>query len=110
MKRWISGGLVAGYLSIILLVACAPKAAPVAPAPPAVASPASVPTPIAPAVSPEDAAWAEVVKAAQKEGVVNMYSFALGGPVGQAVAEASGTGMVSGWSSLPSPAGPALRG
>ncbi|MBF8266010.1 MAG: Iron ABC transporter substrate-binding protein, partial [Dehalococcoidia bacterium] len=42
----------------------------------------------APRISPDDEAWAKVVDAAKKEGVVTLYTFALVGDAGVAVAKA----------------------
>ena len=74
----------------LLLAACAPT---VSPAPqPAAPQPAAAPTarPAAvPQVAPDDAAWQEVVKAAQKEGRLIIYDYGLfGGDWGRAVTAA----------------------
>lgn len=76
---------------LVLIVACAPAAAPSAPTAPAPTVAASLPT--APAVaprpsSPQDAEWAKVVEAARREGVVVAYTFGLAGDVGNVVARA----------------------
>lgn len=60
-----------------LLAACAPATAP----PPAPAPAAPAPK-AAPATSPEEAAWAQVVEAAKKEGKFTAYSFSFIGDIG----------------------------
>lgn len=81
---WVS------VLFVVVVLACKPAAtpAPTQPqSPPALtqAAPAVV---AQPSTSPEDEAWAKVVQAAQKEGVVVLYTFALAGDVGNAVSKA----------------------
>lgn len=81
--------LVATLVAVIalVLVSCAP-AQPVSP--PATSTPiAATPAPVtAPVTTPEDAAWAKVVAAAKKEGVVTVYSFYYVGDTGRALAKA----------------------
>ena len=69
-------------------LACAPVAVPAPiPAPAPQASPA-IPAPLAPAVAPEDTAWAKVVEAAKMEKSLTIYSMHFSGDIGQAMAKA----------------------
>lgn len=81
-KHWY--GLAVLLVALVVAVGCAPAAAPApAPAPAAPAAPAP-----APKAAPEDAAWAQVVEAAKKEGSLTIYaSSTFGGPVSRALAE-----------------------
>lgn len=66
--------VIAGLVLLSMVVGCTPKA----PAPTfatAGPTPGAQATPIAQALTPEEAAWARVVEAAKKEGIVNAYSF-----------------------------------
>lgn len=84
--------IVLALLAILPLlgVACAPKAAP--PAPASSVAPAAAPAPaaVAPATtpSPEDVAWDRIVQAAKKEGKVNAYSYTWVGEIGLTVERA----------------------
>ena len=71
MKRWF---LLFSIAIVALLVACTPQSAPVpsAPAPPAPAK-AVVPTSNLSPPTSQDVAWAKVVEAAKKEGLLTIY-------------------------------------
>lgn len=84
--------LMLSIVFLLLLAACAPKVAPSsAPAPaPAQATLPQSGTPtsnISPPTS-QDAAWAKVVEAAQKEGRLTIYSYNFVGDVGLAISQA----------------------
>lgn len=82
--------LLAGVVGALLMLgaACAPKGTPVAPpAPAAQPAPVSRPAPATPAISPEEAAWGQVVAAAKKEGKVTLYSFSFTGDLAAALAK-----------------------
>ena len=92
MKRyWLILSSITGI--ILLIASCAPKvAAPPQPAPAATTAPQAVPipasnSPLLTSQSPPTSqdAWAKIVQAAKKEGVVNAYAYALTGDVGVAV-------------------------
>ncbi len=78
---------------LAVLLGCAPRAVHTSvttPSPaPAMVTP-QVPSPAARGLSPEEAAWAQVVDAAKKEGKVTAYSFSLIGDLGKAVPKAFG--------------------
>ena len=83
MRQRISGGLIAVFFSVTLLVACAPKAAPVpSPGPVAPQVTPAKPALAAPTMIPEDAAWTKVVEAAKKEGKLIVYTTHFFGDVG----------------------------
>ncbi len=89
MKKLVGSLLVAASVMAIALVlmSCTPTQPPPAPTP---SSPATTtPAPVTGAsVTPEDAAWAKVVAAAKKEGVLTMYSFYYVGDTGRALSKA----------------------
>ncbi|MBF8265017.1 MAG: Ferric transporter ATP-binding subunit [Dehalococcoidia bacterium] len=86
MKRWF---LLPAIIILVLFAACAPKAVP-APSAPAPAAPAkaAVPASNLPAPTSQDAAWAKIVEAGQKEGQVNVYTWGWTGDVGLSIASA----------------------
>ncbi|MBI4288086.1 MAG: extracellular solute-binding protein [Chloroflexi bacterium] len=90
-RQSITSIFLALVIAATFLAACAPKqAAGPASAPAAVPAPAASPS-IAgkPAVqTPEDEAWAKVIAAARKEGLVTIYSYNFVGDVGIAVSKA----------------------
>lgn len=75
-KKWY---LVALVVLLAALSACAPAVTP-APAP---APAAALPQPKAPSLTPEEAAWAQVVAAAKKEGSVIVYGSAFVADIGR---------------------------
>mgnify|MGYP001604351672 CR=1 FL=1 len=85
-NKW--GNLVVLCALLLLLVSCAPKAAPAPAAPAAPSAPVTAPTPAAPVQRPEDAAWDKVVQEAKKEGKVVNYSMSMAGDVGNVVSKA----------------------
>ncbi|MDO8637059.1 MAG: hypothetical protein Q7R34_12655, partial [Dehalococcoidia bacterium] len=86
MKRWF---ISLSIIILILLVACTPQAAPVPSAPaPAAPAPVSVPTSNLSPPTSQDAAWAKIVEAGQKEGQVNVYTWGWTGDVGLSIASA----------------------
>lgn len=86
MRRVLLAAVIA---FLVVLVACAPKAAPPAPAPAPTApsAPATAPKPAQPATT-EDAAWNKVLADARKEGGLNVYSFSMTGDIAVTVAKA----------------------
>ena len=87
MKRSIYILVLVGILVSIVFSACAPKPAPL----PSPTAPAPVATPAtAPLVKPvpETDSWAQVLSAAHKEGVVNVYTWVLAGDAGNVVSKA----------------------
>ncbi len=86
MKRWF---ISLSIVVLLLLAACAPKAAPVPSAPaPAAPAKAAVPASNLPAPTSQDAAWSKIVEAGQKEGQVNVYTWGWTGDVGLNIASA----------------------
>lgn len=86
MKKWF---LLICVLLGVFLVACTPKAspAPATSAPPAPAKATALASTVSPQIS-QDAAWAKVVEAAQKEGKVSIYSWGLTGDLGVTISKA----------------------
>lgn len=86
MKRWF---IALSIIILIVLVACTPKTAP-APSAPAATAPAkaAVPASNLPPPTPQDAVWAKIVEAGQKEGQVNVYTWGWTGDVGLSIASA----------------------
>lgn len=81
--------VIALALVVLSSMACAPKSTP-APAPqsaPPKAGPAAR-APGGPVISPEEAAWNQIVDEAKKEGEVTLYTFSFTGDIGKAVAQA----------------------
>lgn len=89
MRRF-SAFILGSVVILSILIGCSPKTTP-APAPaPQPPAPAPVVQPAAPATvaSPQQAAWAQVVSSAKKEGMVVTYTNEMVGDMGAAVAEA----------------------
>lgn len=78
--------VIAVWILLTILAGCAPRVAPESPraTTPPPATPAPAP-PRAPVSSPEDDAWAKIVAAARKEGVVVLYSTAFVADIGQRI-------------------------
>lgn len=74
-------------LTLLLVIACAPKAAP-APLPSSPAAPAGPPSATRAAPAAPASEWDKVVEAAKKEGKITAYSFHFIGDVGTGVAKA----------------------
>lgn len=86
MKRWF---LLPAIIFIMLVAACAPKTAPVPPAPVQTTPPkAAVPASNLPAPTSQDAAWDKIVEAAKKEGQVNVYTWGWTGDIGILIGKA----------------------
>lgn len=81
MKNLLTAGLIMVFVVILILVACAPKSEPM-PTSAVAPTPEVLTTKVTPLPSPEEAAWAKVVEAAQKEGKVIIYAAGYTGETG----------------------------
>ena len=74
---------------VVFISSCSPATAPPSTESPKPTTPLTSPKEVAaPQTTPDDEAWAKIVDAAKKEGVVTLYTFALVGDAGVAVAKA----------------------